>query len=211
MVLDPAVVYPDPGRAPFGGVEGSLGTKRCGDAALLDIPPRPGTIHVTDQRSPQGREIRWKRELEKVKLVHERDPADAWGRVRMPNAPDRKYPNAPKDWLRQWLFPQTNRWTNSKTKGQDCHHVEESLVQKSVRDAVARSVLTKRATCHTFLHAFATHLLEAVYDIRTIQQAPGAQRRQDKDDLHPRSQSGPLGRSQPGGRTLTRRFLCRSA
>ncbi len=149
--------------------------------------------------------------LKKVRAIHEGDLADGWGRVLLPDALDRKYPNAPKEWRWQWVFPQENRWKSTQTREEGWHHVDESLVQKAVREAVSRAGLTKHATM-SHIPALLRHA-PARRRLRHSDR-PGTSRSQgckDHDDLYPCPQPRAFGRAQSRGRALRRRFLCRSA
>ncbi len=153
----------------------------CLRLRVQDVDFSRGEILVRDGKGakdritmlPESLKVRIRDHLKKVKVIHERDLAEGWGRVLLPDALERKYRNAAKDWRWQWVFPQENRWKNPRTGQEGRHHVHESVIQKAVADAVRRAGLTKRATCHTFRHSFATQLLERGYDIRTVQELLG--------------------------------------
>ena len=160
---------------------GGLRLNECLGLRIQDIDFERLEIVVRDGKGnkdrvtmlPQSLVPPLREQFSAAQAVHERDIADGWGRVKLPEALARKYPNAPAEWRWQWVFPQQNRWRNSKTGEQGRHHVHETILQRAVKEGVGRSGITKRAGCHTFRHSFATHLLEAGYDIRTIQELLG--------------------------------------
>jgi integron integrase len=111
--------------------------------------------------------------LEDVERRHRRDLARGGGSVQLPGALARKYPRAAASWPWQWIFPAGRQYEDGETGARCRHHLHPSAVQRVVADAVRRSGIGKRASCHTFRHSFATHLLEAGYDIRTVQELLG--------------------------------------
>src|SRR5262245_60511556 len=157
----------------------------CCRLRMKDIDLDRGQLTVREGKGEKDRFVMLPRDVESALVrqmewrsaLHAKDVARGEGRVYMPQALERKFPNADRELAWQYMFASTRMSQDPRSDRRGRHHIHESAVQRAVTAAVRKVGWTKRATCHTLRHSFATHLLEMGQDIRTVQELLGQDRK----------------------------------
>jgi len=160
---------------------GGLRLQECLSLRVKDVDFERRVLVVRDGKGRKDRETvlphrlgtPLRRQIARVRAQHEKDLADGRGAVPLPDALERKFPKAAWELSWQWVFPARREYVDKEIGLLRRYHLHPTVVQRAFRDAVKQSGLTKPATSHSLRHAFATHMLEAGYDIRTVQELLG--------------------------------------
>ena len=158
-----------------------LRLKECLRLRVLDLDFSYKTLTVRDGKGGKDRVTmfpelliqKMEKHLLGVNEIHKKDLVEGYGEVYLPHALAKKYPNAPKEWKWQYVFPADKIVNDPRTGIIRRHHFYDSTLQKKVKFAVRKANINKHVGCHTFRHSFATTLLMKGTDIRTIQELLG--------------------------------------